>query len=416
MTTSPRRKRRAALVGTGHRGYNMWGKGLIDGYGDLVELTALCDSNRLRAEAVRAAIGGQTPVYTDFAGMMREHHPELVIVCTRDSNHDQYVVAALESGADVITEKPMATTVEKCRRILDAEKRTGRRVDVSFNYRYAPTATKIKEILRSGAIGEITSVDFHWYLDTRHGADYFRRWHAKMEYSGSLFVHKATHHYDLLNWYLESDPLEVSAFGSLRTYGKNGPFRGVRCRACPHKGECRYYFDMSRDPLLEMLYEEPSKEDGYVRDACVFREDIDIYDTMTAAIRYQNGAQVNWSVNCYMPIEGYHLAFNGKGGRVEIRQYEAQPWKTPPADEILVMRNFQAVEHVWVPHSSGGHFGGDDRLRDMIFKPGTKDPLGQRAGARAGAVSVLVGVAAAESARTKKMVSLTELWGGPLPT
>ncbi|MBI1774191.1 MAG: Gfo/Idh/MocA family oxidoreductase [Proteobacteria bacterium] len=409
------KKRRAAIVGTGHRGFNMWGKGLVDGYGDFVELTGLCDQNRLRAEAVRAAIGGQTPVYTDFPQMMREQNPELVIVCTRDSDHDQYVVAALEAGADVITEKPMATTVEKCRRILDAETRTGRRVDVSFNYRYSPTATRIKEILRSGAIGEVTSVDFHWYLDTRHGADYFRRWHAKAAYSGTLFVHKATHHYDLLNWYLESDPAEVSAVASLRNYGKNGPFRGVRCRTCAHKSECRYFFDMSRDPLLEMLYEEPSHEDGYVRDACVFREDIDIYDTMTASIRYQNGAQISYSVNCYMPIEGYHLAFNGKGGRVEIRQYEAQPWKTPPADEILVMRNFGPVEHVWVPHSSGGHFGGDDRLRDMIFKPGGKDPLGQRAGARAGAVSVLCGLAAAESARTKKTVALADLWGGPLP-
>jgi predicted dehydrogenase len=393
----------------------MWGRGLLAGWGDRVELVGFCDSNRLRAERVREAIGVSAPISADFASLMAEQRPDLVIVCTRDCDHDRYVIAALDAGADVITEKPMTTTVEKCRRILDAERRSGRRIDVSFNYRYSPTAIRLKELLRSGVIGRVTSVDFHWYLDTRHGADYFRRWHAKADYSGSLFVHKSTHHFDLLNWYLESDPASVAAYGSLQRYGRNGTYRGVRCRGCTHAGTCPFYFDVAKDPLLLMLYEDPSGEDGYVRDACVFREDIDIYDTMTATIRYQSGVQVSYSVNCFMPIEGYHLAFNGTGGRIEIRQYEDQPWETPPADEILVMPNFGAVEHIWVKQGEGGHFGGDDRLRDMLFRSDGTDPLGQRAGSRAGAVSVLCGLAAVESARTGRVVALEELWGGALP-
>ncbi len=406
---------RAALVGTGHRGLNMWSRGLLAGYGDFVEMVALCDRNPMRAERVRDTIGIASPVFTDFDAMMRAHRPNLVIVCTQDSDHDHYIVAALEAGADVITEKPMATTVEKCRRIIEAQQRTGRRVDVAFNYRYSPLAMRIKELLRAGSIGEVTSVDFHWYLDTRHGADYFRRWHAKQENSGSLWVHKATHHFDLLNWYLESDPDEVAAFSSLRHYGHNGKFRGERCRTCPHTAQCKFYFDIRKSPELEMLYEAPSQVDGYVRDACVFREDIDIPDTMTATMRYASGAQVAYSVNTYMPIEGFHLAFNGTGGRLEIRQYEDQPWTVPPADEILLMRNFSNLERIWVPHRPGGHFGGDDGLRNMLFKPDVPDPLNQRAGARAGAVSVLCGLAALESSRTKRVVSLQDLWGEPLP-
>ena len=146
----------------------------------------------------------------------------------------------------------------------------------------------------------------------------------------------------------EADPAAVSALGSLRNYGRNGPFRGERCRTCPHAGECRYYFDMRKDPLLEMLYEEPSREDGYVRDACVFREDIDIFDTMTAAILYESGVQVSYSLNTFMPIEGYHLAFNGRRGRIEIRQYEKQAWPMPDEDEILLARNFGPVERTQV--------------------------------------------------------------------
>ena len=270
---------------------------------------------------------------------------------------------------------------------------------------------KIKELINSGVIGDVTSVDFHWYLDTSHGADYFRRWHAFTENSGSLFVHKATHHFDLLNWYLDSDPETVAAFADLKHYGRKGPFRGERCRGCRYKDECNYYLDISATPLLESLYEDPSAVDGYVRDACVFREDIDIPDTMVASIRYRNGVNVSYSLNTYMPIEGHHIAFNGHKGRIELRQYEKQKWTTPPADEIVVMKNFGDVERIWVPHSSGGHYGGDDRLRNMLLRSGPNDELKQRAGSRAGAMSVLCGIAALQSSRTGQQVSVADIWG-----
>ena len=163
----------------------------------------------------------------------------------------------------------------------------------------------------SGAIGTLTSIDFHWYLDNQHGADYFRRWHAYVKNSGSLFVHKATHHFDLLNWYTDAEPEAVSAFGELRQYGRNGPFRGPRCRDCEHASACDYYFDMDADPFLDALYEDPSELDGYFRDGCVYREDIDIPDTMSATIRYTNRVTASYSLNAFMPIEGYTIAFNG---------------------------------------------------------------------------------------------------------
>jgi predicted dehydrogenase len=401
-------RRRYALIGTGNRGTTMWGKDLLEGWRSNVDLVAICDTNPLRAERARNMIRSNAPIYTSIEETLAAAKPELVIVCTKDSNHDDIIVAALEAGA-VITEKPMTTTIEKIRRIREAEKRTGRRVDVSFNYRYAPTAAKLKQLLLDGAIGTLTSVDFHWYLDNKHGADYFRRWHAYVENSGSLFVHKATHHFDLLNWYIDADPEQVSAFGELRQYGKAGPFRGPRCRICPYASECNYYFDMSADPFLDALYEDPSELDGYVRDGCVYREDIDIYDTMTASIRYGNQVTVSYSLNAFMPIEGHAIAFNGTHGRMELRQYEKQPWETPDHDEILLVRSFGGgVERIEVPHAPGGHYGGDDLMRNMIFHNGA-DPLGQRAGSRAGAMSVMTGLAALQSAQTGRTVGIDEL-------
>lgn len=403
------RKRRVALVGTGHRGAGTWGKELLANCGEWVELVGLSDRNAMRLERARAAIGTAAPAFTHPDAMIAATRPDTVIVCTRDDTHADIIVAALEAGADVVTEKPMATTAAMCRRILDAEQRTARRVDVGFNYRFGPTARALKEVLLSGVIGEVVSVDFHWYLDVQHGADYFRRWHAFHAHSGSLFVHKATHHFDLLNWYLASDPKQVFARGALNRYGRRGPFRGPRCKICPHASVCDFHIDIGQDPWLDLLYEDPSREDGYFRDACVFREEIDIPDTMSAAILYENGVQVSYSLNTFMPIEGYHLAFNGRDGRVEIRQYERQAWPTPAEDEIVVMRNFDGVQRIRVPHGQGGHFGGDLALQRMLFAPGQADPLGQRAGARAGAVSVLCGVAAVESARIGAPVAVLPL-------
>lgn len=405
-------RRRVALAGTGHRGSGTWGRELFREMSDRLELVGLADTNSLRLAYAQRYIGTNAPAFTSVGELLAKTKPDTLIVTTRDDTHADIIVAALEAGVDVVTEKPMATTADMCRRILDAERRTGRRVDVAFNYRLGPTARKLKELLLSGVIGDVTSVDFHWYLDTQHGADYFRRWHAYIARSGSLFVHKATHHFDLLNWYLAADPKEIFARGALVHYGKTGPFRGARCKTCRHADNCDYFFDLGTDERLADLYEGPSGEDGYFRDSCVFREDIDIFDTMNASILYANGVQVSYSLNTFMPIEGYHLAFNGHNGRIQVRQYERQAWDTPAWDEIVVARNFGSAERIRVPHGTGGHFGGDPALHDLLFTPDRPDPLKQRAGARAGAMSVLTGVAAVDSVKSGQPVAIAPLLEG----
>ena len=412
MDRSPPRSR-IALVGTGHRGTTMWGRELVAGWRDRVEIVALCDVNGARARAAQREIGTNAPVYTDLDRLIAEARPETIVVASRDDTHDAIIIKALENGIRVIAEKPMTTDPAKCRAILEAERRTGGRVDVTFNYRFAPAARRIKELLVSGEIGAITSVDFHWYLDVRHGADYFRRWHAYQEFSSSLFVHKATHHFDLLHWYLASEPETVFATGDLRIYGRNGPFRSDRCTGCPHAAACDFHWDYARDAHLAALYDGPSREDGYVRDACVFRADIDIYDTMAATIRFRNGVQAAYSLNAAMPIEGHHLAFNGTRGRIEFRQHENFPFDRADCDEILVMPNFGEARIERIPHQPGGHFGGDDRLRNLLFGVTAEDPLGQRASARAGAIAMLTGYAALVSAKEGRPVALAELGGLP---
>ena len=241
------KKLRLAIVGTGGRGTSMWGYDLMKSYPDYIEFVGLCDKNEGRVETGKKIIGASCPTYTDFEKMMKGTRPDVLIVTTMDSTHHHFIIRGMELGADIITEKPMTTDEKKIQAILDAEKRTGKNCRVTFNYRYSPHRAKIWELLRAGEIGDITSVDFHWYLDTSHGADYFRRWHRLVECSGSLWVHKASHHFDLLNWWIDSDPESVYALGSLDHYGKNGTFRAENCRTCPHTSKCKFYYDITRN-------------------------------------------------------------------------------------------------------------------------------------------------------------------------
>jgi len=401
-------KMRIAIVGTGIRALGMWSKRVADLYPDNVEFVGLCDINPGRVEYFKKATGFTCPTFTDFDEMMKQVNPDTLIVTTVDSTHDEFIVKGLEKGINVITEKPMTTDEKKCERILQAEKKSKGKVKVTFNYRYSPHRAKMYELLRSGAIGDLTSVDFHWYLDTRHGADYFRRWHRLKEKGGTLLVHKATHHFDLLNWWIESDPVEVYAAGDLEFYGKNNPFRHANCRGCPHKDKCKFYWDMTRNQTLMDLYAANEKYDGYLRDGCVWREDIDIYDKMAATIKYANGVQVSYSLTTYSPYEGYRIAFNGTKGRIDAWIEESNPIEPKGYDEIVVFPNFGEREFIRIPQGEG-HGGGDKILLDSIFLGLKVDPLHQAAGSRDGALSILVGIAARKSIETGKVVKIADL-------
>ena len=168
----PAEKLKVAMVGTGVRGIGMWGKPVIKEFADKVQFVGLCDINPGRVEYAKTNMGLSCPTFTDFDKMMKETRPDKLLVMTVDGTHHQFITKGMEYGADIITEKPMTIDEQKCQAILDAEKRTGKKVRVTFNYRYSPHRQKIYELLRNDAIGKLTSVDFHWYLDTYHGADY----------------------------------------------------------------------------------------------------------------------------------------------------------------------------------------------------------------------------------------------------
>ncbi len=396
-SASNQRKLRMAIVGTGSRGSSTWGREVVQNYSDVVEIVGLCDHNGKRVEAAKKLIGTGAPTFTDFDRMIKETRPDTVTVTTVDSAHARYIIRAMELGCDVMSEKPLCTDEAQCLAILDAQKKTGKKVTVTFNARHGLKDKKVKELLMQKAIGDVISVDFHEYLDTSHGADYFRRWHRLKENSGTLLVHKASHHFDLANWWLASTPVSVTASGVLKFYGRNNSFRSTHCRACPHKQQCKFYWDVTKNERYVKLYVECESEDGYLRDGCLWREDINIYDSMSVMVRYENGVQLNYTANAYLPYEGQAISFNGTKGRIDCNEFSGGGFKS---DELRLARSFAKSEVItdFGPRLEGGHGGSDTGLHDLIFRNQPKDdPLGLRADLRAGALSSLIGIAAYRS-------------------
>jgi predicted dehydrogenase len=409
-----------ALVGTGGRA-RMFYEAILGPHRDQSRLVALCDTNQTRMDFTNGVISGElrgkaVPTYkaADFGRMLAETRPETVIVTTIDRTHHHYIVAALEAGCDVITEKPMTTDPEKCQAILDAVERTGRNVRVTFNYRYAPHNSALRELVAEGAIGTPTSVHFEWLLDTRHGADYFRRWHRDKANSGGLMVHKSTHHFDLVNFWLGSQPETVFGMGDLKFYGRaNAEARGVvtpytRTTGVAAAKDDRFAIDLTDNPVQKGLYWDAEKEDGYQRDQNVFGDGISIEDTMNVMVRYRNRAVMTYSLYAYAPWEGFNVAINGTGGRLELTVHETSyinagsTSDTEGAAKGVTLYYFPLhgeARQVPVQHGEGGHGGGDKLMLEEVFGNATPRP-GYGANHRDGALSILTGIAANKSFAT----------------
>ena len=427
------RRKRYVQVGVGGRAW-CYTVALVKTMKSTCELVGICDTNRGRMELCNRKIrqdlhGKAVPMFLDtaFDAMIRRLKPDVVVVTSVDCFHDRYIVRAMDLGCDVVSEKPMTTDEKKCQRIVDAVNRTGRDLRVTFNCRYMPAMVQVKDLLMTGVIGKILSVDAHWMLDVNHGASYFRRWHGELGKSGGLLLHKATHHLDLVNWFISANPVEVFAMGARRFYGAQSGMvkryglqgHGARCLTCRHSKKCPFFMDIKASQDLKDLYLNCEQYDGYIRDRCVFHKKVDIMDTMNLVVSYDTGAFLSYSLNAFMPYEGFRYAFNGSNGRLEFEHINAPmtPQGKPLAAKgmpggmsIRIYPHFKPARSVPLKKFKGDHWGGDDRFMADVF--GTKlvkDPYLRAANYASGAMSILIGVAANKSMRTDKPIKIADL-------
>jgi len=423
-------KKKFVQVGTGGRS-ELFYSAIATDFKETSELVAFCDLNQTRMDYANKLLtekydypAVRTYKTEQFDQMIKTEKPDAVIITSMDRTHHRYIIRAMELGCDVVTEKPMTVDEKKCQDILDAVERTGRNVRVTFNYRYAPHHTKARELIEDGVIGQVTSVHFEWLLNTQHGADYFRRWHRDKRNTGGLLVHKSTHHFDLVNFWIGSQPETVFAFGDLMFYGReNAENRGVtefyeRATGNPLAKDDPFALHLDQNENLKAMYLDAEHEDGYRRDQSVFGDGISIEDTMGVIVRYRNNAIMTYSLNAYMPWEGYRIAFNGTKGRIEMNVVEQSYVNSggEKADEgailgqkITVFPMFGAPYEVKVDDGVGGHGGGDTVMLNDIFGTPVYDRFHRAANHIDGARSILTGIAANRAMRTGLPVKVSDL-------
>jgi predicted dehydrogenase len=285
-------------------------------------------------------------------------------------------------------------------------------------------------------------VHFEWLLDVRHGADYFRRWHRDKANSGGLLVHKASHHFDLINWWLDARPVSVFAQTRLFFYGPeagaaHGYDRGyARAHASAAAAADPFALTLADNPRLRELYLDAEPYDGYLRDRNVFAPGVSIEDDMAVLVTYSTGATMSYHLTAYAPWEGYRLMVNGSKGRLELEVVESDFVSPDNAREVKGAKGNASLHGAAAAVEDGhtrltihpywrkpyevefdglirtGHGGADARMTATLFgrQTGEPDSLGRRAGARDGALALLTGLAANASAAAGRPILVADLF------
>ena len=432
-------KRRYVVVGTGHRA-RMYLDAMAGVHRDDAELVGLVEPNPGRA-AVHVNRLAQAGL--DVTGVLTGHPDQLAdviaksgadraIITSPDFTHAGLIARSLDAGVDVVVEKPLTIDPGGTRLIAAAVARSGRKVVVTHNYRYSPRNSALKKLVKEGSIGTPLSVTFEWVLDTAHGADYFRRWHRDKANSGGLLIHKASHHFDLINWVLSDAPVAVYARGGVRFYGaENAAARGMPAR--PERGthdgsHTPWELDLRTDPALKALYLDNESHDGYRRDQDVFGPGVTTEDNLAVIVDYGRGATLSYALNAHAPWEGYRIAVNGDQGRAELEVVERAAVLVDPDGHVVVdpsavpesssraggqrltlQRHWQPAQDVKIEEGEGGHGGGDALLLADVFRGPGEDWLERPSSWVDGVRSIAVGMAGNESLRTGRPVAVADL-------
>ncbi len=432
-------KQRYVVVGTGHR-VQMYFDAMAGAHREHADLVGVVEPNpgRLQVHLDRLAGAGLdvsgvvTGVPEDLERVIAETRADRVIITSPDYTHAGLIVRSLDAGTDVVVEKPLTIDPESTRQIAEAVSRSGKQVVVTHNYRYSPRNSGLKELIKNGSVGRPLSVVFEWVLDTAHGADYFRRWHRDKQFSGGLLIHKASHHFDLVNWLISDAPARVYASGGLRFYGsENAAARGLASR--PERGthdgpHDPWELDLRNDARLKALYLDNESHDGYRRDQDVFGPGITTEDNLAVVVDYESGVTLSYALNAHAPWEGYRIYVNGTEGRAELEVIEraavltdadgrlildpsAQPASSNRAggERLTLQRHWETAQDVKIVSGEGGHGGGDALLLADVFVGPGDDWLERPSSWVDGVRSIAVGMAGNESLRTGRAVTIDEL-------
>ncbi|MFK7697281.1 Gfo/Idh/MocA family protein [Paenibacillus sp. HJGM_3] len=342
-------------------------------------LTAVADP---RQADIRLALGEQgvregTRWYSRAEEMLAAEAGALdaILIGSRCSSHAALALQALPTGLPLFLEKPVATTLPDLLQLkAGADTYGGHRVLVSFPLRMTPMAALVKQLVDSGVIGTVEHVQA--VTNIAYGSVYFKRWYRDEAETGGLFLQKATHDLDVINYLLGQQPVMVCAMGSKQIFRGTRP-AGLRCEDCADRAAC---------PDSELPGE-----------SCCYAVDTGNEDSGSLLIRYASGMHVSYSQNFFVrrAAGNRSIRLMGYKGTIEF-EWESDTIK-------LMLHHSPVVETFTVGAAREPHFGGDRALAEH-FVSMVRDEAASRASLQDGLISALLCLKAKQSSAENRFL------------
>ena len=371
-----------AIVGAGSRGHGYATYALS--HQDTVKVVAVADPDDFRRNRIASEhnIPAENVFHTYQEMLERPRLADAVIIATQDKMHMDPVLGIAAKKYDILLEKPMATTAEDCLRINKAVKDAGIIFGVCFVLRYTPYFRKLRELIHSGAIGELVTFRHLEKVGFWHQAHSFVRgnWRNTAE-SSPMILAKCSHDLDILNFLIGKKCLQISSFGSLKFFKKENQPAGAadRCMQCKYADECtysakRYYFgqlhkrnrpwplNVITNELTEEGVTEALENGPYGR--CVFACDNDVVDNQVLNFVYEGGISGNMTMTAFTQevareseFRGTHGVIKGDGKTLTLIRFNDQE------DDREVFDTATGNQSL-----AGGHGGGDAGLMNDFIR------------------------------------------------
>ncbi len=366
----------AILIGAGQRGHFVYGRWALDHPGRL-RIVAVADPRRDRIERFGDAHGIPPSHRFDNPDTLLAlpHIAPAAIIASPDRMHHRHVLAALDAGYHVLAEKPMAATLAECVELVDASARSAASLHIGHVLRFTPFFQTLKEVVQSGRLGDIVTVEHRENVRSWHMAhSYVRGNWGRAETATPMIVAKCCHDFDILHWNLDSPVTRLSSVGSLFEFHPERAPKGAteRCTDpcpvadCPYDAR-RIYLDpamqgwpihvitddLSREGRVEALQKGP-----YGR--CAYRAESNVVDHQIVTMELESGASVALIMHGHSHEESRTMRYDGT--RATLRGFFGRQQSITVIDHLSGQ-----PEEIAIGSGVGGHGGGDSGIMEAFL-------------------------------------------------
>ena len=366
-----------AVLGAGNRARYVV-KNLLRDSGGAVRVVSAFDPDRTLLDETLRKIWGSSDALAASSAEEAIHAPgvDWVMVFSPNSCHRDHILAAFAAGKDVFAEKPLATTIDACKEISEAQRRSGRVFATGFVLRYAPIYRRAKELLDSGMFGRLLLIEGNENIAPDHGGYIMCNWRRLTKFAGPHILEKCCHDLDLINWFCGSLPSRVASFGG------------------------RDFFKPENNRLMEKYGEKTFKSwwDPHAQ-ATPFTDDTDLMDNQVSIAEFRNRIRVTFTATMSNAIPERRLSFACAEGTMKLNLYSNIIRYRRLGDEGVTELNF----------SGDGHGGGDDYIMKELYETMSRGVPPKCSGAE-GLRSAVFALALDQAARNGEIVDLEPVW------